>query len=131
MHRCASLSLALLLAAGPLAALAQDGQSLQRSFPKSALRGGIVFGTPPAILLNGVNTQVAPSFRVHGLDNLLVMSGQLVGREAIVDYTTDLQGVVNEAWILSPAEAARPWPTTAADAAAWSFDPVTQAWTKP
>jgi hypothetical protein len=35
-------------------------------------------------------------------------------------------------WILTADEAARkPWPTTPAEAQAWSFDPVAQAWTKP
>ena len=136
MNRCAQLSLALALA-GTLAALApapaaaQDGQSIQRHFPQTALRGGIVFGTPPAILLNGVNTQTAPSVRIRGLDNLIMMSGQLVGARAVVDYTTDIQGAVKEIWILSAAEQARLWPTTPADAAAWSFDPIAQTWTKP
>jgi hypothetical protein len=136
MNRCAQLSLALALAGAlavlaPAPAAAQDGQSLQRHFPQAALRGGIVFGTPPAILLNGVNTQTAPSVRIHGLDNLIMMSGQLVGARAVVDYTTDIQGAVKEIWILSAAEQARLWPTTPADAAAWTFDPIAQTWTKP
>ena len=28
-------------------------------------------------------------------------------------------------------EQAKLWPTTAADAAAWTFDPIAQTWTKP
>jgi hypothetical protein len=133
MNRCAQLSLALAFAGAlaPAAASAQDGQTLRRNFPQTALRGGIVFGTPPAILLNGVNTQTAPTVRIHGLDNLIVMSGQLVGARAIVDYTTDMQGAIKEIWILSASEQARPWPKTAADAAAWQFDPIAQTWTKP
>ena len=108
-----------------------DGLSVQRKFPQTALRGGIVFRTPPAITLNGVNTLMAPSYRIHGTNNLLVMSAQLVGGQAIVDYTTDLQGAVHEVWILTPAEAAKLWPTKPSDAAAWTFDPATQTWTKP
>jgi hypothetical protein len=136
MNRCAQLSLALALggtlaALAPASASAQDGQSLRRSFPQAALRGGVVFGTPPAILLNGVSTQTAPTVRIHGLDNLIMMSGQLVGARAIVDYTTDMQGAVKEIWILSAIEQSRLWPTTAADAAAWKFDPIAQTWTKP
>ena len=136
MNRCAQLSLALAVA-GTLAALApapasaQDGQSLRRNFPQNALRGGIVFGTPPAILLNGANAQTAPTVRIHGLDNLIMMSGQLVGARAVVDYTTDVQGAIKEIWILSAFEQAKLWPTTAADAAAWRFDPIAQTWTKP
>ena len=136
MNRCAQLSLALAVAGtlaglAPTPASAQDGQSLRRNFPPTALRGGIVFGTPPAILLNGVRGQTAPTVRIHGLDNLIMMSGQLVGARAVVDYTTDMQGAIKEIWILSAFEQAKLWPTTAADAAAWSFDPIAQTWTKP
>jgi len=140
MNRCAQLSLAATVAAmfaalAPTAASAQttasDGQALQRNFPQQALRGTIVFFAPPAIALNGTNTQMAPSYRVHGTDNLLVMSARLSGLKATVDYTTDLQGMVREVWILTPAEAAKTWPTTAAQAAAWTFDAIAQTWTKP
>ena len=138
MNRCAQLSLAATVAA-TLAALApdvasaqqSDGQALQRNFPKQALRGSIVFFAPPAIALNGTNMQMAPSYRIHGTNNLLVMSSQLVGLKATVDYTTDLEGLVREVWILTPAEADKTWPTTAAQAAAWTFDAIAQTWTKP
>ena len=136
MNRCAKLSLALALA-GTLAttAFAQDapdGQSLQRNFPQKALRGKMVFGTPPAIQLNGNVMQLAAAYRVHGFNNMLLMSGQLVGMEAVVDYTTDLNGQVYEVWLLTPTEVAKkPWPWTPAEAAAWTFDPIAQTWTKP
>ena len=132
MNRCASLVLALAAAAlVPAMAGAQDNQSLQRNIPKNALRGSILFGNPPAIQLNGDTTQLAPAYRVHGFNNLLVMSTQLVGVKATVDYTTDVQGQVYEVWILTPSEADKRWPSTPAEAAAWSFDPSTQTWTKP
>jgi hypothetical protein len=108
-----------------------DGQSIQRNFPQNALRGTIVFFAPPAIKLNGGNTRMAPAYRIHGTNNLLVMSAQLAGMKATVDYTTDLEGLVQEIWILTPAEAAKAWPTSAAQAAAWSFDAIAQTWTKP
>ena len=131
MNRCAQLLLALTLAAGAAAPAAAQG-TIQRNFPQSALRGVVVFGTPPAIQLNGNVTQTAPAFRVHGFNNMLVMSTQLVGVKATIDYTTDLQGQIYEAWILTDAEAAKqPWPTTKDQAAAWTFDPIAQTWTKP
>ena len=109
-----------------------DGQALQRNFPQNALRGTILFGTPPFIQLNGQATQMATAYRVHGYNNLILMSGQLVGVQANVDYTTDVNGQVYEVWILTPAETAKqPWPTNPADAAAWAFDPIAQTWTKP
>jgi TctA family transporter len=140
MNRCAQFSLAATIAAtlvalAPAVASAQsattDGQALRRNFPKEALRGTIVFFAPPAIALNGVDTQMAPSYRIHGTNNLLVMSSQLNGLKATVDYTVDVQGAVREVWILSPDEAAKTWPTTAAQAAAWTFDAIAQTWTKP
>jgi hypothetical protein len=133
MNRCAQLSLALALA-GTLAALAPApaaAQALQRNFPQNALRGKIVFGAPPAITMNGVATHLAPGYRVHGVDNLIVMTAQLADSTATVDYTTDLDGHVYEVWILSPAEIARLWPVAREQAAAWTFDQFAQTWTKP
>ena len=140
MNRCAQFPLAAAFAAtlaalAPAAASAQtvtaDGQTLQRNFPKEALRGTIVFFAPPAITLNGVNTRMAPAYRIHGTNNMLVMSGQLAGLQATIDYVTDVQGAVREVWILTPAETAKVWPTSTAQAAAWSFDAIAQTWTKP
>ncbi len=109
-----------------------DGQALQRNFPQKALRGTILFGTPPFIQLNGNVTRMAMAYRVHGYNNLLLMSAQLVGVQATVDFTLDVAGQVYEVWILTPAEAAKqPWPQTPADAAAWTFDAIAQTWTKP
>ena len=109
-----------------------DGQSIQRNFPQRALRGKIVFGTPPFIQLDGNVTQMAAAYRVHGYNNLVLMSGQLIGVEGVVDYALDVNGQVYEVWLLTPAEAAKkPWPRTPAEAAAWTFDPVAQTWTKP
>jgi hypothetical protein len=134
MNRCAQLSLALALA-GSLAALAPApaaAQALQRNFPKTALRGTIAFNTPPVIALNGQVAHMATGYRIHGMNNMIVMSAQLVGATAIVDFTLDLQGQVHEVWILTPTEIAKqPWPATPAQAAAWAFDPIAQTWTKP
>lgn len=134
MNRCAQLFLSLALA-GTLAALAPVPAAaqgtVQRNFPQAALRGKIVFGVPPVITMNGVLTRLAAGYRIHGQNNLLVMSAQLDGATATVDYTTDVEGHVLEVWILTATEAAKSWPTTRADAAAWTFDPVAQTWTKP
>ena len=147
MNRCAPFIAALALAAlvpawaaqavvGPFnlapAASPTDGQAIQRRFPQNALRGSILFGAPPAIQLNGVTGNLASGYRIHGLNNLIVMSAQLTGAQFTVDYITDVQGQVLEVWLLSVNEIAKqPWPTTTAQAAAWTFDPVAQTWTKP
>jgi hypothetical protein len=134
MNRCAKFSLAAALAATfcALAPAAASAQAMQRNFPQNALRGKIAFGAPPAIQLNGDAATLATGARIHGVDNLLVLSGQLVGSQAVVDYTVDLAGQVYEVWILTAAEASnKPWPETAAQAAAWTFSPFAQTWTKP
>lgn len=136
MNRCASSLLALAFTLAPaLAMLAPapvSAQTVQRNFPQNALRGKITFGVPPMIGLNGKAAPMAAGYRIHGLDNLLVMSAQLLDHTFTVDYTVDLEGQVREIWLLSTAEAAKsPWPATAEQAAAWTFDPIAQTWTKP
>ena len=134
MNRCAQLSLALAFV-GTLAALAPApaaAQTVQRNFPKTALRGTIAFNTPPVIALNGVVAHMATGYRIHGMNNMIVMSAQLVGLNAIVDYTIDVQGQVYEVWILTPTEIAKqPWPANPTQAATWTFDPIAQTWTTP
>jgi len=124
MLRCAFLSaLTLFAVAGPAAA------QMQRNFPANALRGELVIVQPPDVRLNGQAARLAPGARIHGQDNLLKMSGTLIGQRLVVNYTRELSGLVLDVWILTPAEQAkRPWPTTEAQAKAWAFDPLAQAW---
>jgi len=137
MNRCASavrlrapaLACALaVLAAGlvPLHAAAQ----VHRNFPQNALRGTVAFGQPPEAVLNGDATRLAPGARIHGPDNMIVMSGTLMGQKYTVNYTTEPGGMLFEIWILRAEEAAvRPWPQTPQQATTWSFDPIAQIWT--
>ncbi|HEX6018816.1 MAG TPA: hypothetical protein VFZ28_12010 [Burkholderiaceae bacterium] len=126
-RRAVVLSLALVLASGGAAA-----QTVQRQFPATALRGEIVFGQPPEALLNGQPARLAPAARIRGLNNLIVMSGALIGQKAVAHYVLDSSGLLKEVWILTDRELARqPWPTTAAQARSWKFDPVAQVWVKP
>ena len=127
MLRCAFLTaLALFALAGPAAA------QMQRNFPANALRGELVIRQPPDVLLNGGPARLAPGARIRGQDNLLQMSGALVGQRLVVNYTRELSGQLLDVWILTPAEQAkRPWPTTEAQAKAWTFDPLAQTWSRP
>lgn len=126
MYRCLALAMALsgLHAAAPA--------QVQRNFPATALRGEIVVVSPPEITLNGRPSRLSPGSRIRGQDNMLTMSGAIVGRRLIVNYTTDLGGSVHDVWVLRPEEVRmRPWPRTAAEAAEWIFDPVAQTWSRP
>ena len=124
MFRCALLATACLaVAAMPVAAQAP------RNFPATALRGEITISQPPELSLNGQLARLAPGARIRGQDNLLVLSGTLVGQRLLVHYTRDPGGNLLDVWILTPAELARrPWPTTPQQAAAWNFNPDAQTW---
>jgi hypothetical protein len=125
MIRCVTLVAALACA---LPAAAQ----MPRNFPATALRGALVVTQPPAVLLNGQPARLAPGSRIRGQNNLLVVSGALIGQRLVVDYTIDISGLVMDVWVLTPQEAAKqPWPTTPAQAAAWHFDPLAQTWSRP
>ncbi len=125
MIRCATtLIVAALVASSAMA------QPVQRPFPATALRGEIAFGQPPEIVLNGQPARLSPGARIRGSNNLIVMSGALLGRSAVVHYVVDSTGLVHDVWILTDDERAKlPWPKTAQEARSWSFDPVAQTWT--
>jgi len=124
MLRCVTLAAALVV----LPAAAQ----VQRNFPANALRGELVIVQPPQVQLNGQTAQLAPGSRIRGENNMLAMSGALIGQRLIVHYTRDLTGGLLDVWVLTPAERAnRPWPVNEVQAKAWTFDPIGQTWSKP
>jgi hypothetical protein len=126
MNRCAPWVVAA-LAACAAAASAQ----IQRPYTASTLRGELVITQPPDALLNGQPARLAPGGRIRGVDNLLQLSGGLVGQRLVVHYTLDPLGLLMDVWILTAQERARqPWPSTPAEAAAWSFNPSTQTWSR-
>ena len=125
MHRCV---LTVALAVSVQAAAAQA----PRNFPANALRGEIVITQPPDLLLNQSPARLAPGARIRGADNMLLLSGAAVNQRLLVHYTLDLHGHLLDVWVLTPAELARkPWPVTPQEAAAWTFDPAAQVWSRP
>jgi hypothetical protein len=136
MLRC--VLAASVIACAPLAALLSPAEVsaqmlFQRAFPPEALRGEMTFGAvPPEAQLNGAATRLAPGARIRGQNNMLVMSGTLMGQTFIVHYTRDLLGQPKDIWLLRPDELERtPWPTTAEESKTWVFDPAKQTWAKP
>ena len=127
MYRCA---LTAVLAVGIQAPVSAQ---VQRAFPQNTLRGAMVFGDYPQVMLNGRGTQLSPGSRVRNQDNLIVMAASLSGAKWLVHYTLDVGGAqVRDVWILRPDEAAiKPWPTTLEEARTWTFDAESQRWTKP
>ena len=101
-----TLGLALLGASALSFNLAQ-AQAGVREFPASAHRGMLVVTAPPEVLVNGKAARLSPGARIKGVNNLLVLSSTLAGSSVLVNYRKDAQGLIHEAWILSPEEAAQ------------------------
>jgi hypothetical protein len=129
MHRClltASVALALV---APALGFAQA--KYQRNFPAKALRGEMVVTGAPEVTLNGKAARLAPGSRIRDTNQMLLMSGAITGQKLIVNYTVEQYGMLQDVWVLRAEEIKKLWPKTPAEAAAWSFDPIGQTWTKP
>jgi hypothetical protein len=133
MYRCASASIATaLIAASALVFTLPSAAQVQRNFPPNALRGELIVGDIPEVSLNGATATLAPGARIRSQNNLLQMSGSLVGAKLLVHYTLDTAGQVRDVWILTTDEAAkRPWPRTQLELDKWEFDFAAQTWSKP
>ena len=118
MTRCSPLAastlpryhLAVWALAGALLSVSALAQTALRSFPKGVQRGTLVVTAPPQVLLNGKAEQLSPGARIRNSDNMLAMSGTMVGLELPVFFLRDPQGQLHEVWILSADEerASRP-----------------------
>ena len=109
MHRVGHrlLHTALLIGLSAMAA-ASSAQDVPRRFPASAKAGTLEVTAPPNVQINGQAARLSPGARIKSPDNLLVLSGSLVGRRLPVAYVRDPHGLVHEVWILSPAETNAP-----------------------
>lgn len=82
-----------------------------------ALRGTLEVTVPPQVLLDGKTDQLSPGARIHGGNNMLLLSGSLVGQPPLaVNYIRESGGALSEVWVLTEAEAnvkrptaAKPW----------------------
>jgi hypothetical protein len=114
MNRCTALHhspqrrlalLAAFVSLGLLTAPWASAQNAPRQFPPAAKRGFLEITAPPEALLNGTADRLSPGARIRGANNMLVMSGALVGQRLVVNYTRTPQGQIHDVWILSDAEA--------------------------
>ena len=106
----ATASIALLLSACAVfstSAIAQisDAKPGVRQFPKAAMRGDMVVKNHPLIAINGKPEQLSPGARIFDKNNFLVLSGQLVNQEVLVNYVRDGGGQIHQVWILNSDEA--------------------------
>jgi hypothetical protein len=109
MNRCLSAAKAFLPGLAALLILSAQStantQELTRQFPPAAKRATLEVTQPPYALLNGQSAQLSPGARIKGPNNLLVLSGSLVGQPVLVNYLRDTQGMIHEVWILNEQEA--------------------------
>ena len=76
--------------------------------------------------------QLAMGARIRNPQNMVQLSGSLLGQRLKVNYTLDPSGAIRDVWILTDAELAKsPWPATPAQAQSWVFDSTMQTWSKP
>ena len=95
----------LWLSAGLLVMAASvSAQMPVRQFPAAAKRGVMTVTAPPSIMINGSALRMSPGVRIRGPNNMLLMSGALIGQQYAITYVLEAQGMVREIWILNQAE---------------------------
>jgi hypothetical protein len=82
-----------------------------RPFPPNTLRGAMVITNPPDLVMNGKAERLSPGARIRGANNMLVLSGSIVGQNLLVNFVREPNGLVHEVWILTEAEAKQVLPT--------------------
>ena len=92
--------------------VAVGAQTIGRPIPPQAQRGTLVVTQPPNVLLNGQPDRLSPGARIRGDNNLLTLSGTLVGKTLAVRYVREPSGHIYEVWILTAAEAQQSHPAT-------------------
>ena len=101
-----ALCVPLLMLAGTASA-----QLIVRPFPANAERGTLVVVAPPVIELNGKPSRLSPGARIRGLNNMVLMSGSIIGQSLLVNFVRNSSGELQDVWVLTPAEAALKLPT--------------------
>lgn len=111
MNRCTEsrVGTALLMGAvlAGLALLALSpaiAQGFVREVPTDVVRARMTVTAPPQVTLDGKPDRLSPGARIRGINNLLQMSGGLVGQAFPVVYRRDAAGLVHDVWLLTPEE---------------------------
>ena len=94
----------IFLAASALLASLAFAQGIRREAPKDVVLGQMVVTAPPQVTLDGKPDRLSPGSRIRDLNNMLVLSGGIVGKTLPVVYRRDAAGLVHEVWILTDAE---------------------------
>lgn len=76
-----------------------------RNFPPKVKRGTLVITAPPEVTLDGKSDRLSPGSRIRGTNNMLALSGVLVGQSLVVNYLREPSGMLHDVWILTAQEA--------------------------
>jgi hypothetical protein len=80
------------------------------AIPATARRGRAVFDGTQVIKLNGREEMLAPGGRIIGADNMVKLSGSLLGRARVKFIRETTTGLLMQVWILTPKEIETPDP---------------------
>jgi len=94
----------LVVALAGLAAGLTLAQGIRRDAPKDVVAARMAVTAPPQITIDGKPDRLSPGSRIRDINNLLVLSGGLAGKQVPVVYRRDAAGLVHEVWILTEAE---------------------------
>jgi hypothetical protein len=103
MHTMKRWILAAALAATAIAASAQ----MIRYAPADVRPAVLTVTAPPEITLDGQPDRLSPGSRIRNTNNLLLLSGSVVGQRLPVVYRRDSAGLVHEVWVLTEDEYAK------------------------
>jgi hypothetical protein len=94
----------IFLAGSALLAGIASAQGMRREAPKDVVLGQLVVTAPPEVTVDGKPDRLSPGARIRDLNNMLLLSGGIVGKQLPVVYRRDGAGLVHEVWILTDAE---------------------------
>lgn len=86
-----------------LAAPALQAQVI-RTAPADVKPARLVVTAPPQVTLDGQPDRLSPGARIRGTNNVVVLSGSVVGQALPVVYRRDAAGLVHEVWVLTEDE---------------------------
>jgi hypothetical protein len=89
-----------------LAAGLTSAWAAPRTFPANAKIGTIAATVFPQVTIDGQTKVLAPGGKIYSKQNTIVMHSTLVNTTAVVKYTIDRMGYIDQAWILTDEELA-------------------------
>lgn len=111
MNRCTESRIGTALLMGAvlagltfLALSSAVAQGVVREIPTDVVRARMTVTAPPQLTLDGKPDHLSPGARIRGINNLLQLSGGLVGKDLPVVYRRDAAGLVHDVWVLTPEE---------------------------